>query len=274
VTKIGEQDVSDLRCGIPAVVESCMYTAYLDGSGGGHKDVFVLGGYIASNEAWALLSDEWRLLLEREPRLDSFKMSYMAQTDARMKRAEEFYRIIEKNVAGYVACVIYTDEMLKAESSITWPPNYINQHVARNPYFSAFHSIFRNLIEHQHELGIEEQIQLVFDTQSEMEIALASHDYLILSTPPKLHHLLSTPRFEDDKTTPPLQAADLYAWWVRKWAIEQLLSREENFAWQRSRKIRGILIEMDGQHFASLFARMLSDSTSIENAQELLERED
>jgi hypothetical protein len=132
-----------------------MYTAYLDGSGGGNKDVFVLGGYIASNDAWALLSDEWRTLLEREPRLDSFKMSYMAQTDARMKRAEEFYRIIEKHVAGYVGCVIYTEELLKAESQITWPPNYFNQHVIRNPYFSAFHSTIRQLIEYQHEIGID-----------------------------------------------------------------------------------------------------------------------
>lgn len=173
-------------------------------------------------------------------------MSYMAQTDARMKRAEEFYRIIEKHVAGYVGCVIYTEELLKAESQITWPPNYFNQHVIRNPYFSAFHSIIRQLIEYQHEIGIDKPIQLVFDTQTEMNTVLASLDYLILNTPGRFHHLLTEPRFEDDTTTPPLQAADLYAWWARKWAIDRLPARDEQFAWTRTRKIRGILIEIDG----------------------------
>ena len=46
--------------------------------------------------------------------------------------------------------------------------------------------------------------------------------YNVVRVSTELQHLLTEPRFDDDMTTPPLQAADLYAWWARKWAIEEL----------------------------------------------------
>src|SRR5436305_305419 len=56
-----------------------MLQAYFDDSLGGNFHgrpmVLVLGGFIATAEAWAAFSDEWQRILDFPPRISVFKMN-------------------------------------------------------------------------------------------------------------------------------------------------------------------------------------------------------
>jgi hypothetical protein len=67
-------------------------------------------------------------------------------------------------------------------------------------------------------MGIEEPIDFIFDNQNEKTAILNGWDLYRASAPERIHKLLGAmPRFEDDEQFLPLQAADMLAWWCRKW---------------------------------------------------------
>ena len=60
-----------LVCGFPGERATkrqlLMLKAYIDGSGTGAKDVFVMAGYIATVEQWTAFSTEWDRFLRMGP---------------------------------------------------------------------------------------------------------------------------------------------------------------------------------------------------------------
>jgi hypothetical protein len=64
----------------------------------------------------------------------------------------------------------------------------------------------------------DEVIDFIFDQQSQKNIILRAWDEYVETKQPGVRELYGgAPRFEDDKKFLPLQAADLWAWWIRKW---------------------------------------------------------
>jgi hypothetical protein len=67
-----------------------------------------------------------------------------------------------------------------------------------------------------------------------------------------------TPVYRNDKNTLPLQAADLYAWWVRKWEREGINWRETMpFPWEKQKKINRLGMSIREADFRKGFARGL-----------------
>ena len=61
-------------------------------------------------------------------------------------------------------------------------------------------------------------VDFYFDDKSEKGPILAAWDAFLSDKPPEVKKLYgSHPIFESDKRLKPLQAADLWAWWRRKW---------------------------------------------------------
>ena len=71
-------------------------------------------------------------------------------------------------------------------------------------------------------LPLSEKVDFYFDDQiGEKKSIIASwDDYVRTRLPEHKQFYGATPRFEDDRDFLPLQAADLWAWWVRKWEEE------------------------------------------------------
>jgi hypothetical protein len=67
------------------------------------------------------------------------------------------------------------------------------------------------------EIPETEKIDFYFDNQSEKSIILSTWDDYFQNHPDAQRCFGATPRFEDDEDFLPLQAADFWAWWVRKW---------------------------------------------------------
>jgi hypothetical protein len=84
-----------------------MLQAFIDDSQ--EDPVFVMAGYIAPAERWALFSDRWKTILEIAPRLEYFKMkeAYARRgqfngwsEERRNQRASDLYTVIEDFVSA------------------------------------------------------------------------------------------------------------------------------------------------------------------------------
>ncbi|MCH7921879.1 MAG: DUF3800 domain-containing protein [Nitrospinae bacterium] len=231
-------------CGFPGdkgrLRQLLAFQAYIDDSGKGSGPVLVLAGYIATAEKWAAFSVEWKEMLSFIPASDAFKMSEMAQSEDRLEKSSWFYRIIENHVTAAVSCVIRVPDLVNAVRSIDWPPYIKNVSNLENPYYFAFQAIINVLAQYQEKMDIREPVDFIFDEQTEKVRILDAWDLLKASSSPEVRKLMGdTPIYRDDKKVLPLQAADLYAWWVRRWEIEndQDGVKDLKFPWAVKRDI-------------------------------------
>jgi hypothetical protein len=212
-------------------------SAFIDGSGTGDQKFLVLAGFIASPDTWVEFSKEWKAQLE-EGTLPYFKMHERA---GRPEIAAWFYRIIERHdIKAAVSCVVHTDELVKVNRGIKYPPYIINTEQIENPYYFAFKAIIDVLAQNQQELGITEPVDFIFDEESERERVLQGWELMKKASAPEIAELYGkTPTYGNDKELMPLQAADLYAWWILKWEREGLIEavRDLPFPWEIKKNI-------------------------------------
>ncbi|MEL6876672.1 MAG: DUF3800 domain-containing protein [Pseudomonadota bacterium] len=234
----GSDAIRELVVGIaPSIARKRLlipFQAYIDDSrdeGG----TFVLAGHVATAEAWENFSREWEEALPMallDERGHYFKMSEMASLDERLERVPVFWRIIEENVLFSLSCKIRIDDFRKAKERIVISHEVGQKPIDTNwgmwalPYTIAFQALLdgfnhnREIIDE--ELDPEQPIDFIFDEQlHEKKALLESWDAFIGSRKPEIRHRYGkTPIFRDDRDILPLQAADLWAWWVRKWYNE------------------------------------------------------
>jgi hypothetical protein len=231
--------------------------------------LFVLGGYVASAEAWAEFSREWAELLPElgvrqkygPPR---FKMSEMARLRI-MERVPHFYRIIEKHALFSLACKIDLAELEQAKSRIWIDGMHIEWGFLDNYFLTSW----RFLLDNFHQIRVsapalppEDQeylrrvvsilaptdtpIDFYFDDHSSKSAVISGWDAFVAG---RLEHVRAlygaTPRFESDDAFLPLQAADFWAWWVRKGFEEDMIDRigcGDFPTWQANRQIPSIIL--------------------------------
>src|SRR6516225_8308926 len=100
--------------------------AFIDESYNSQTGIYVLGGYIASDGAWANFSKEWKEVLpngtpDKRGRYH-FKMREMAVSEKRMQRIPTFFRIIEKHVLLAISCKVSVIDIKRAKDRL-WIPN-------------------------------------------------------------------------------------------------------------------------------------------------------
>jgi hypothetical protein len=191
-----------------------MLQAYVDESGTGDPQYLVIAGFIATSETWAAFSKEWQSRL-KAAQLPYFKMN---ETKNRPEIAGWFYRVIEEHdIKASIACIINTTELRQVEESVIYPPYITNPNSATNPYYWAFKYIVAILAERQHEIGMKDTVNFIFDDASEKTKVLRAWELIKIAARPEISELMGDiPTYRNDRTTLPLQAADLYAWWVLK----------------------------------------------------------
>lgn len=223
------------------------YQAFIDDSRD-RSGNFVLAGHIASAEQWIQFTKDWEEMLLHAVRDKDgqfhFKMTEMAATPERMARVQAFYRIIERHVLMSVSCRINVNELARAKSRIFVHNLRIDWDYFNNPYMVAFRGLMDMF--HTHRKSVEklipmgEQVDFIFDEQSEKKMIWDAWDEYIQERSDELRPLYgSAPRFENDKKFLPLQAADLWAWWIRRWHEEGRPDKIESCdfgAWKSKRQ--------------------------------------
>jgi hypothetical protein len=202
--------------------------AFIDESEG-EDGTFVLGGHIAGAEAWAKFSAEWDRMLPHATLnrngIYQFKMSDMAQTPDRMSRVSWFYRIIEKHVTGSMHVTINSHALRRAIRRVHargWNLNFAQM---ANPYTLSYRILIDSFHDRRGEIGRivgkGEKVDFYFDERMEKGYIRETWErYIESRTPEARARYGNKPRFEKDEEFLPLQAADLWVWWVRKWRAE------------------------------------------------------
>jgi len=214
-----------------------MLQAYFDASGTGDREAHVIAGYIATADTWAEFSKEWKSRLG-EAGLQRFKMNELA---GRMEVAAFFYRAIEQfDILAAISCVVRVDHLATVVNEIEWPdPRWAQK--LRNPYHFAFRVIVEGVARDQIKLGLDEPITFIFDNQNEAKVLTEAWDLLKFAAAPQIQLFLGdAPSFQEDEEAPPLQAADLYAWWVLKWQREgdaKTGVHDQRFDWEPKKNI-------------------------------------
>jgi hypothetical protein len=191
---------------------------------------FVLGGHIASAETWAKFSRDWEEMLpfgiRRGDGRFHFKMAEMAANPERMARVPGFFRIIEKHVLCSISCKINTADLRRARNRLYLSSRPIEWGIVENSYLVTFRGLLDTFHTHKAKFlegiaPVEEKVDFIFDNQAEKKGILATWDEYVTNRPEVSKGTYgATPRFEDDLDFLPLQAADFWALWVRKWYEE------------------------------------------------------
>lgn len=230
--------------------------------------VLVLAGYVAPAEKWARFSDDWAEMLTALPPLQRpFKMKNMWCSPERLESTSWLYRIIERHASAAISCAVKIDELHKVWDSITWPPSARDPQQLRNPYYCGFLGLINGVAQAQAQIGLSEPIDFIFDEETEKGPILGGWDGLKENSHPELRPFLGdTPAWKNDETLMPLQAADLYAWWVRKWYVERAPEWWQHwpFPWRLARKeFPRIHVTMAEPDFRQLLGRHLEKARLI-----------
>lgn len=217
------------------------YQAFIDDSYT-HGGEFVLAGHVATAENWAKFAAEWENLLPSGTLGKSgyhFKMAEMAAIPERMERVPAFYWVVEKYALLSLSCRINLADFERAhERAKSWAAT-MNWSVDFDRWNNPYYFTFRGLIDHFHIsrgtlkplVPLSELVDFIFDNQTEKSFILSAWDeYLSKRADDIRGYYGATPRFEDDQKFLPLQAADLWAWWVREWYEEDATPRPTRMA--------------------------------------------
>ena len=125
-----------------------------------------------------------------------------------------FYRIAERHVAAGIAFAIPIAPLAKVCDESGFPQS----NSIRNPYYLAVKGVINCTAQHQHQFGLTEPIDFIFDNQGEGAKIRDAWDAYVNGqiTPEVLALTGEEPQFLSDARHLPLQAADLYAWWLRR----------------------------------------------------------
>ncbi len=193
---------------------------YVDDSGKNDPPVFVLAGLLAEQTAWEQFSLAWEDILAQPPALKCFKMAdanrcqgvfkgfSRAERDAKLKRlANLLAEHVEIGVSVAIPhasyAKVFRGQMMKSFDT---------------PYFLAFYLIQAAVHKYLKLAGNLDTVDLVYDRQLEKErYVLGAHAILFESLPDEVtKRYPNPPKFADDRLYPPLQAADLLAWHIRR----------------------------------------------------------
>lgn len=221
---------------------------------GRNEDFFVVAGYIAPARVWAEeFVPAWKKLVDLGPPHHSrIKAFHMTEMTGDPERCMWFYRVIEDHVTAEISCTISVQGLLKAFREYPWPVSLNNTQVFTDPYYLGFRNIVFGLARHQGMLGIDEPVDFIFDNVSEKRKCLVGWDRMIFMASEKERRLVGEmPIFRKDEEFLPLQAADLYAYWVREWELRGFQDQPEKmrFPWPRKRSIPRLAMRFEEQHF-------------------------
>lgn len=241
------------------------------------SDEFIIGGHIATEETWASFSRDWAEILEMGIRSEDgtyhFKMSEMAQNEERMLRARHFYKIIERHNLISVSARVNIGSFKRAFDRVSFDlVNIFRLHTAfgmwGNPYYICFRALIDGIHHNResisHIVPVTEKINFIFDERSEKKEIVAAWDDIVQQADEKAQRLVgATPRFENDRVFLPLQAADLWAWWVREWYEEEeaeIPQKMKNFdfgTWKGSKRKFIVVTTSETQIAKSLMGNAL-----------------
>jgi hypothetical protein len=197
-----------------------MLQAYIDDSRSqiGDQRLF-FAGYVATADEWIAFSDAWDAALREKPAIDYFKMS---EANGRggcfrkfsvSERNKKVFRMAQV-VKQFAAMPLHTSISTEDFNEIVKP---VAPYPMHTPYFPLCYSIIHGVAHIHQRLGIKQKCDIIFDDHPGLANRVLPLFELFAAEEEMWGELLTgPPSFRDDKEVLPLQAADLFAWHVRR----------------------------------------------------------
>jgi len=208
--------------------------AFIDESGSKTDVAFVLAGLIGTSEQWADFSINWQTALHESPRIDYFKMQEAAKLKGQFGRWKRETR--DAKLRRLLAVLnSYELDFISVSLDVTAFYEIISEHMPKpgnNPYFVGFHQMIAAVGFHLLERKHKEKFEIIFDENMIFGPRAKRWYPLVRDVAiPELFALLPPePIFKNDHEFMPLQAADLFAWLIRRsWNEHQ--SQTPEFGW-------------------------------------------
>jgi hypothetical protein len=208
--------------------------AAIDDSGSEPKSqTFMLAGFVAPFGAWLGFSAEWQALLDASPVLHYFKIAEAANLSEQFSRRRgwderkrdgrvlDFARVIAKYATLRIHASIRNDHFEKYIKSIPAPERKLG---SDSPYVLMFMQIILALATTGDRVGLLGPCDFIFDEQGAFgkEALDWWPNFKAILAGSKRSDIgkfvCDRPIFRDEKLFLPLQAADLYAWHIRRHA--------------------------------------------------------
>lgn len=202
---------------------------YVDDSGKADQSpVLVLAGYGASEERWAHFDQQWKTTLDKWG-LDGFHMAEAWRMQHKYQKLGSIGR--DALIVQLLECINLHAEFavvnsMPFDSHEHWfAAKEFPENKSLRPYMSAFYGLMTQMYQYAFRNKFDQKIEVVFDVQGGES---AEH---VLGGMPEFRRLaaqgfpgleVSTPTFRSDHDTPGLQAADIFAWLVRRDAYNLL----------------------------------------------------
>ena len=204
---------------------------YADDSGNSRQNeapdggVFVVAGYLMSEERWEDFADHWEQQLKRD-----FPISYCHMIDAENGKGEfigireEFRerKILDLALVIRVCNPVPINVQMKWSDYESTVPGNVPE-VMNSPYAILFYQLMRAVCDLQIDSNHYKNfghlpVEWVFDSDAPHAFrCLKWYGDLAARAPePYRTMMANTPVFRDDKTLAPLQAADMLAWHIRR----------------------------------------------------------
>lgn len=239
------------------------YTRY------GKNDSFVFAGGIATAESWALFASEWEALLPEHGQMDKAGNKYFHTSEAPKDSPahELFWRVIENRVPALVSSQFYLSDFESAMKRLYYPGHHLKVDRDVSPFTVGFFCLMNTFHNHREKMTqvipMAEPIDFYFDNNPEHKgfFRAAWDKYIERVSEEGRRHLYGVePRYEDDKQFKPLQAADYWASWVRRWYDEGGIPRVRKHKFDRfersPQKRLYIDINWDEEGLVQLMSRM------------------
>lgn len=227
--------VRALMCGVPRAIRGKRLTMLLkcfaDDSGNSEqkgipdRGLFVLAGYLMSEQRWEDFAERWYAQLKRDHPIDYFHMADAESgTGEFVGMREEFRRRKVKDLA----LVIRECNPVAIACQTTWKDysEIVRGNVPEkmdSPYPILFFQLMKLVADMQLEFNALRDFgylppEYVFDEQGAVGLkALSWYGPLADKVPEPYRTMMSnTPIFKNDKDVMPLQAADMLAWHLRR----------------------------------------------------------
>jgi hypothetical protein len=198
-----------------------MLQGYFDESGTeGNDKVVSLAGFVITADRWTKFSDAWGDLLKRY-NLPVFKMrkeSKRRPVKSRDARIAAFADVIKQNLLFKIECSVSVADFREMIKGKLFSRNR-NARIVDEYYLWIFHNLIARLCEGIWDRGYRHQFDVFFDEQLKYGPQATKFYRIALDVAkPRYRKMLpNDPIFRRDDEFMPLQAADMFAWLVRKY---------------------------------------------------------
>jgi hypothetical protein len=197
--------------------------------------IFILAGFIASHGRWAKFADEWQRLLDGPPKLDYFKMKEAERLHEQFSRDRgwteqkrdsllvDLAHVIERNMEVRIHAGMLHSHFNTYLRSLPVPGRNF---ASDGPYVLLAMNLIASACLDGPSFRLEGPCDFIFDEQDGPSAEIMHWWPTMRPQMKRRGHkefsdfLGSPPIWRDEKKFFPLQAADLYAWHVRRYRAD------------------------------------------------------